>query len=236
MTEVDSRACRSVPAGPRVLCLRVYFGPRPRSRGLVVPHPPRRPRQLPRGFRLHQGLRVSRPRGSLILYFLVAVSGSRGLRRAAGLGVSGGGSGSPPRPASRARSVSAGRAARRRGGRGLLPGDQCFASANWVFGPQPERGGLGTGAGRGSGRRRGSGWPGPDAGRGLGPQLPAGGQDTRSAYWGSFGETRGTGGLGLGTRKRIRGLFSRNVGKGLGKTEIVGKGWGSHGRRLEGRG
>lgn len=53
-----------------------------------------------------------------------------------------------------------------RGGRGLLPGDQCFAAANWVFGPQPERAAWepapGVGAdGAGLRLARAWGWEGP---------------------------------------------------------------------------
>lgn len=108
-----------------------------------------------------------------------------------------------------------------RGGRGLLPGDQCFAAANWVSGP-PRGGGLGTRAGRGSRPGRGAGRPGLGAGSGRCRERGGwGGCD-----WGWGGDEVGISGQfreykrGLGTEIRDK--------KGLGVSSRVAEGgfWG----------
>lgn len=93
-----------------------------------------------------------------------------------------------------------------RGGRGLLPGDQCFAAANWVSGP-PRGGGLGTRAGRGSGPGRGAGRPGGGErrggrggwleGKGLGEKTRVGNE---VGIYGQF--PAGKRGLGTDTRDK----------------------------------
>lgn len=115
-------------------------------------------------FRLYEFLGVSDSRAQN-LYFRVAVFPGPCARR-----TSGGEGPSLVRPP-RLRAQSQPRRGRARsgqpwGGRGLLPGDQCFAAANWVSGPprgaawEPEPG-------------VGAGWGGAPVARGLGPREPS---------------------------------------------------------------
>lgn len=130
-----------------------------------------RPRQLPVASVSTNFSRFSGS-GALNLYFRVATSPGF-----CALGASGGEGRCPVSPP-RLRAQSRPRRGWARsgppwGGRGLLPGDQCFAAANWVSRP-PREGGLGTGDGPGSGPAKGAGGRGPGAG-GPGGCLEPGG-------------------------------------------------------------
>lgn len=144
-------------------------------------------------FRLYEFLGVS-DSGAQNLYFRVAVSSGLCARR-----TSGGEGPSLVRPP-RLRAQSRPRRSRTRsgqpwGGRGLLPGDQCFAAANWVSGP-PRGGSLGTRAGRGSGLGRGAGGRGSGAERarqmsGVRRESETRFEGNEVGILGQFRETRG---------------------------------------------
>lgn len=202
--EVEYPAFRSGPCGPGLsglyLTISLFIpGPVPGSLGLVVslnhcvPDSSLwlQPTRLPPSLWLPGVPASPLPRCSL------GISGSPAPRWPPGQG-----SASPePAPLRAARTASRGRSPAARGGRGLLPGDQCFAAANWVFGPQPERAAWepapGVGAdGEGLGLARAWG--------GEGPGPAAVGGRVRGVQW---GRNRDIGGLGLGTRKSLRGRW-----------------------------